>query len=86
MKRKRDFVITNVLAALVLIAALLAGWRQAALFGLAVLVIMDLMALLSERWPRHPRSLDENTEDSAGKDQERLPGAERDPEHVNPDG
>jgi dolichol kinase len=85
MKRKRDFIITNILSALVLLAALLAGWREAALFGLAVLVIMDLLAVLGERWPRHPRPLDEDTQVSEEDGQERRAGTDPDPEHVKPD-
>jgi membrane protein implicated in regulation of membrane protease activity len=39
-------VVANVPALLVLLLALLAGWWQAAAFGLAVLVVMDIMVLL----------------------------------------
>lgn len=46
MKRRRDLVVANVPALLVLLLALLAGWWQAAAFGLAVLVVMDIMVLL----------------------------------------
>jgi hypothetical protein len=57
MKRKRDLLLTNLLSLFVLLAALLAGWWEAALFGLAVLVVMDLLAVLRERFPQpRPRS------------------------------
>jgi hypothetical protein len=49
MQRPRDLIVTNVLALLVLLAVLLVGWRQAAAFGLVVLVILDLMVVLRER-------------------------------------
>jgi uncharacterized membrane protein YhaH (DUF805 family) len=54
MKRLRDLIVTNVLALLVLLVVLLAGWRDAAAFGLAVLVVMDLIVVLRER-PGRPR-------------------------------
>jgi hypothetical protein len=49
MKRRRDLIVTNIAALLVVLVALLLGWRDAALFGLAVLAFMDLLALLRER-------------------------------------
>ena len=49
MKRKRDLIVTNVAAIAVLLIALLLGWWEAAAFGLAVLVFMNLMVLLRER-------------------------------------
>lgn len=49
MKRRRDLIVTNIVALLVLLAALLAGWWEAAAFGLAVLVIMDLLVFIRER-------------------------------------
>lgn len=52
MKRSRDLIVTNVLALLVLGVALLIGWWEAAAFGLAVLIIMDLLVVLRERWIR----------------------------------
>ncbi len=62
MRRKRDLIITNLLAAAILVAALLAGWRDAALFGLAVLAIMDLLVLIGERFPRGRRPSEETPE------------------------
>jgi hypothetical protein len=49
VKRKRDLIVTNVLALVVILSALVAGWGEAALFGLVVLLVMDLIALLRER-------------------------------------
>jgi len=55
MERKRWLVITNLLSLLVVAAALAAGWRQEALFGLAVLAIMDLIVLIRERFGRRDK-------------------------------
>ena len=49
MKRRRALMITNLAALLVLLIALLAGWREAAGFGLVVLLVLDLMVLIRER-------------------------------------
>jgi hypothetical protein len=48
MQRPRDLIVTNVAVLLVLLAVLLVGWREAAAFGLAVLVILDLMVVIRE--------------------------------------
>ena len=45
---RRDLIVTNLLALLVLLIVLLAGWREAAAFGLAVLIVMDLMVVIRE--------------------------------------
>lgn len=58
MKRSRDLIVTNVLALLVLFVALLVGWWEAAAFGLAVLIIMDLLVVLRERWVRSQDDLE----------------------------
>jgi hypothetical protein len=52
MQRRRELIVTNVLALLVILAVLLIGWREEAAFGLAVLVILDLTILLRERGAR----------------------------------
>ena len=52
MKRPRELIVTNVLALLVLLVVLLFGWREAAAFGLAVLLILDLLVVIRERVPR----------------------------------
>jgi hypothetical protein len=49
MKRRRDLIVTNIAALLVVLIAFLLGWREAAAFGLAVLAFMDLMVLLRGR-------------------------------------
>ena len=55
MERKGRLILTNVLSLLVLAAALAAGWRQEALFGLAVLVVMDLIVLIRGRVGRRDK-------------------------------
>jgi hypothetical protein len=55
MQRRRDLIVTNVLALLVLLVALLLGWYEAAAFGLAVLLILDLLVILRERGARSDR-------------------------------
>jgi hypothetical protein len=53
MQRWRDLVVTNVVAlVLLLLVVFLTGWREAAAFGLAVLVIMDLMVIIRKRGVR----------------------------------
>lgn len=52
MKRPRELIVTNILALLVLLVVLLLGWREAAAFGLAVLLILDLLVVIRERVPR----------------------------------
>ena len=52
MQRWRDLVVTNVAALLLLLFVFLIGWREAAAFGLAVLVIMDLMVIIRKRGVR----------------------------------
>lgn len=52
MERKRELIVANLLSLLVVAAALAAGWRQEALFGLAVLVVMDLIVLIRYRLGR----------------------------------
>jgi hypothetical protein len=62
VKRPRELVVTNVLALLVLLVVLLLGWREAAAFGLAVLLILDLLVVIRERVPRPD---DEKRDDDA---------------------
>ena len=52
MRRRRDLIVTNVLALAILIVVALAGWWDAALFGLGVLVFMDLLVLFRSRFGR----------------------------------
>jgi hypothetical protein len=48
VKRRQDLILANLAGVAVLLLALVAGWREAAAFGLAVLAILDLMVLLRE--------------------------------------
>ena len=50
--RLRDLVLADLAGCLVLLAALAAGWRDAAAFGLAVLIVLNLLAILRERLAR----------------------------------
>ena len=52
MQRWRDLIVTNVVALLLLLVVLLIGWREAAAFGLAVLVIMNLLVIIRKRGAR----------------------------------
>jgi hypothetical protein len=52
VKRLRELILANLAALLVLLVALLVGWWEAAGFGLAVLVIMDLLVVVRERQAR----------------------------------
>jgi len=45
-------VLANVAALGLLAIALLAGWREAALFGLGVLAVLDIIVLIRERSAR----------------------------------
>jgi type IV secretory pathway TrbD component len=52
MHNRRAMIVASLIALAVLLAVLVAGWWHAAGFGLAVLVLMDLMVLLRERSAR----------------------------------
>ena len=58
MLARRNLIMANLACLLVLAVALVLGWRAEALFGLGVLIVMDLLALLRERTVRSRR--DEN--------------------------
>jgi len=49
LSRRRDLILANLAGVAVLLLALLAGWRDAAAFGLAVLAILNLTIILRER-------------------------------------
>ena len=49
MKSRRDLIVANLAALFLLLVVLLIGWWQEALFGLAVLGLLDLMVLLRGR-------------------------------------
>jgi hypothetical protein len=57
--RLRDLVLADLAGLLVLLVALAAGWREAAAFGLAVLIILNLLAILRERLARVEKESDE---------------------------
>lgn len=54
VQRLRGLIVTNMVVLVVLLAALLIGWREAVAMGLAVLILLDLMVLIRGR-PAHPR-------------------------------
>ncbi len=56
MRERRDLVLANGVALLLLLIVVLVGWWQEAAFGLAVLVILDLMILLRGRQARAEES------------------------------
>jgi hypothetical protein len=86
MNRKRDLLLTDLLSLLVLLAALLAGWREAAAFGLAVLVVMNLLAVLREQLPHSLLHRGDSPVDPPKQDEEGLPAAsDTAPEPAEPD-
>ena len=52
MNRRRDLIVANLAALLLLLVVLLLGWWQEALFGLAVLLFLDLFVFLRGRQAR----------------------------------
>jgi type IV secretory pathway TrbD component len=52
VKRFRDLIMVNLLSVLVLLVVLVVGWWEAAAFGLAVLLFLDLLAVLRNRQSR----------------------------------
>jgi hypothetical protein len=59
MSRERGLLVANLLALLVLLIVLLFGWWDAAAFGLAVLLILDVLVWLRERQARIQTSADQ---------------------------
>jgi len=59
MQRRRDLIVTNLLALAVLLAVLLIGWWDAAAFGLGVLLFMDGLVLLGEWRARREKDREE---------------------------
>jgi hypothetical protein len=55
MEGKGRLVIANLMSLLVVVAALAAGWQVEALFGLAVLAVMDLIVLIRQRFGRRDK-------------------------------
>ncbi len=52
MKRGRDLIVTNLVVLLLLLVVFVVGWREAAVFGLAVLLMMNVIVFLRERLGR----------------------------------
>lgn len=46
---RRDLLLANLLGVLIALGALIAGWGEAAAFGLAVLAVLDLFVWLRGR-------------------------------------
>jgi hypothetical protein len=67
MNRRRDLIVANLAALLLLFVVLLLGWRQEAAFGLAVLLFLDLFVLLRSRQVR-------SSEGTDGEDESSVPG------------
>jgi len=67
MKRRRELIVPNIVVLPVLLIVLLAGWREAAAFGLVVLILMDLLVLLRERWARAEGDNDEGESSREGR-------------------
>jgi Flp pilus assembly protein TadB len=61
MQRRRDLIVANGAGLFVVVVALLLGWREAAAFGLAVLLILDVMVLARERLGRRRRDGEDDT-------------------------
>jgi hypothetical protein len=59
----RELVVANAVALLVLILVMLLGWREAAAFGLATLIILNLLVALRGRQARSA-ALSEEPEES----------------------
>jgi hypothetical protein len=62
----RELVAANAAALLVLLVAMLLGWHEAATFGLATLVILNLLVLLRGR-PTRGGTVPEESEERHGE-------------------
>lgn len=49
MRTRSSLVVANLVSVPLLVAALVAGWWEAAAFGSAVLALLDLLVLVRER-------------------------------------
>jgi hypothetical protein len=65
VNRWRDLIVANLASLLLLLVVLLLGWRQEAAFGLAVLLFLDLLALLRSRRQAPPQAGTDGEADSA---------------------
>jgi hypothetical protein len=59
VKRHRDLIVANIAGLVILLLALLAGWREAAGFGLAVLLVLNLVVFIRARQARTDSDRDE---------------------------
>lgn len=66
MRIPRELVLANGAALLVLIVVMVLGWRDAAAFGLATLVILNLLVLLRGRQARGGAAREERDEPPDG--------------------
>lgn len=66
MRLPRDLLVANAVALLVLLVVLIVGWREAAAFGLAVLLILDLLVVLRGRQPRADDDLEDSEDQPEG--------------------
>lgn len=67
MKRRRDLLLTNAAAAIVLLVVLAIGWGDAALFGLGVLIVMDIFVVVAELLARKAQP-EQNEPDEGSQD------------------
>ena len=65
MNRRRDLIVANLAAMLLLFVVLLLGWRQEAAFGLAILLILNLFRVLRGRQARYDRGAQDEDEGPA---------------------
>lgn len=72
MNRRRDLIVANLAALLLLFVVLLLGWRQEAAFGLAVLLFLDLFVLLRSRQARSDQV--RSSEGTDGEDESLVRG------------
>ena len=72
MNRRRELIVANLAALLLLFVVLLLGWRQEAAFGLAVLLFLDLFVLLRGRQARSDEA--RSSEGTDGEDESSVPG------------
>ena len=72
MNRRRDLIVANLAALLLLFVVLLLGWRQEAAFGLAVLLFLDLFVFLRGRQVRSSKP--RPSEDTDDEDESSVPG------------
>lgn len=72
MNRRRELIVANLAALLLLAVVLLLGWRQEAAFGLAVLLFLDLFVFLRGRQARSDEA--RSSEDPDGEGEISVPG------------